>query len=82
MVTSGLMKCTDVSEEPPVFHRHGRQVTQCNLIIQAGSFSETSVLYVPTTECHIPEEQIVLLGKKVRMLKGNFRVRKFLLENF
>lgn len=63
-MTRGLMKCTEVSEKPPVFHRHGRQVTQCNLIIQAESFSETSVLYAPTTGCHIREEQIVLLEKK------------------
>ena len=58
------MKCTAVSEEPSVFHRHGRQVTHCNLIIQAESFSETSVLNVLTTWFHIPEEQIVPLGKK------------------
>jgi hypothetical protein len=35
-------------------------------MIQAESFfSETLVIYVPTTGLYIPEEKIVLLGKNV-----------------
>ena len=47
--------------------RFNWNLTQCNLIIQAESSSEKSVLYVPTTGRRIPEEQIVpCLEKKIR----------------